>query len=61
VHRNFDITLYNGFICFILGDPYLTACDTGTDSVETLAYKLQTPMNQPEESIKLSEHGESLK
>ena len=28
---------------------------------ETLAYKIQTPGNYPDESIKHSEHGESLK
>jgi len=28
---------------------------------ETLAYKIQTPGNYPEESIQHSEHGESLK
>jgi hypothetical protein len=28
---------------------------------ETLAYKIQTPGNRPEESTQHSEHGESLK
>jgi len=28
---------------------------------ETSAYKIQTPVNYPEESIQHSEHGESLK
>ena len=28
---------------------------------ETLAYKIQKPRNYPDESIKYSEHGESLK
>jgi len=28
---------------------------------ETSAYKIQTPGNDPEESIQYSEHGESLK
>jgi len=32
-----------------------TACS------ETSAYKIQTPGNYPEESIRHSEHGESLK
>jgi hypothetical protein len=32
-----------------------------TDCSETLAYKIQMPGNYPEESIKYSEHGESLK
>jgi hypothetical protein len=32
-----------------------------TQSSETLAFKLQTPVNHPEESIGHSEHGESLK
>jgi hypothetical protein len=32
-----------------------------TGCSETLAFKLQTPVNSPEESIRHSEHGESLK
>jgi hypothetical protein len=32
-----------------------------TECFETLAYKIQTPGNYPEESIQHSEHGESLK
>jgi hypothetical protein len=32
-----------------------------TECSETLAYELQTPGNHPEESIRHSEHGESLK
>jgi hypothetical protein len=32
-----------------------------TDCSETLAFKLQTPANHPAESIRRSEHGESLK
>jgi hypothetical protein len=32
-----------------------------TECSETLAYKIQTPKNYPEESIQHSEHGESLK
>ena len=32
-----------------------------TECSETLAYKIQTPGNYPEESILRSEHGESLK
>jgi hypothetical protein len=32
-----------------------------TECSETLAYKIETPRNYPEESIHLSEHGESLK
>jgi hypothetical protein len=31
-----------------------------TECSETLAYKIQTPENYPEESIQHSEHGESL-
>jgi hypothetical protein len=31
------------------------------ECAETLAFKLQTPKNYPEESIRHSEHGESLK
>jgi hypothetical protein len=41
---------------------YLPAYEDGTCRVsETLAYKLQTPGNYPEESIQHSENGESLK
>jgi hypothetical protein len=32
-----------------------------TERSETLAFKLQTPVNHPEESLQHSEHGESLK
>jgi hypothetical protein len=32
-----------------------------TECSETSAYKIQKPGNYPEESIKNSEHGESLK
>jgi hypothetical protein len=32
-----------------------------TERSETLAFKLQTPVNNPEESIRHSEHGKSLK
>jgi hypothetical protein len=32
-----------------------------TEYSETLAYKIRTPVNHPEESIQHSEHGESLK
>jgi hypothetical protein len=35
--------------------------DEQTECVETLAFKLQTPVNHPAESIRHSEHGESLK
>jgi len=31
-----------------------------TECYETLAYKIQTPGNYPEESIEHSEHGEGL-
>jgi hypothetical protein len=41
---------------------HLPAYEDGTYRVfETSAYKIQTPGNYPEESIKHSEHGESLK
>jgi len=39
----------------------LPAYEDGTECSETSAYKLQTPGNYPEESIRHSEHGESLK
>jgi hypothetical protein len=32
-----------------------------TERSETLAFKIQTPGNHPEENIQHSEHGESLK
>jgi hypothetical protein len=40
---------------------YLPAYEDGTECSETSAYKIQAPGNYPEESIQLSEHGESLK
>ena len=40
---------------------YLPAYEIGRDCSETLAYKIQTPGNYPEESIKHAEHGENLK
>jgi hypothetical protein len=40
---------------------YLLAYEDGTECSETLAFKLQTPVNHPEESIQHSKHSESLK
>jgi len=40
---------------------YLSAYDDGRECSKTSAYKIQMPGNYPEESIKHSEHGESLK
>ena len=40
---------------------YLLAYEDGTECSETSAYKIQTPGNYPEENIKHTEHGESLK
>jgi len=40
---------------------YLLAYEDGTECSETSAYKIQTMGNYAEESIKHSEHGESLK
>jgi len=40
---------------------HLPAYEDGTECSETLAYKIQTPGNYPEESIQHSEHGENLK
>ena len=40
---------------------YLSAYEDGTECSETSAYKIQTSGNYPEESIRHSEHGESLK
>jgi len=49
----------------LLADPsyssYLPAYEDETECPENLAYKIQTPGNYPEESIKHSEHGKSLK
>jgi len=39
---------------------HLPAYEDGTESSETSAYKIQTPRNYPEESIRHSEHGESF-
>jgi hypothetical protein len=38
---------------------YLPAYEDGTERSETLAFELQTPGNNPEESIRLSKHGGS--
>jgi hypothetical protein len=66
----------NYVICFLLGDSpasdayiptfqntlfYFHRLEDGTERSETLEYKLQTPVNHPEESIQHPEHGESLK
>jgi len=40
---------------------HIPAYEDGTECFETSAFKIQTPGNNPIESIKLSEHGESLK
>jgi hypothetical protein len=40
---------------------YLLTYEDGTVCSKMLAYKLQTPVNNPEESIWHSVHGESLK
>jgi len=40
---------------------YLLAYEDGTECSETSAHKIQTPGYYPEESIRHSEHGESLK
>ena len=45
----------------LLHSPYLSAYEDGVECSETSAYKIQTPGNYPEESIRHSEHGESLK
>ena len=41
--------------------PAYTTYGDGTECSETSAYKIQTPINHPKESIQHSEHGESLK
>jgi hypothetical protein len=40
---------------------YLPVCEDGTEYSEMLAFKIQTPVNDPEESTRHSELGESLK
>jgi hypothetical protein len=40
---------------------HLPAYEDGTECSETSAYKIQTPRNDPKESVQLSEHGEGLK
>jgi hypothetical protein len=40
---------------------YLLAYEDGTECSEVLAFKLQMLVNNPEESIRHSEHAESLK
>jgi len=42
-------------------DTYALMKMEDTECSETSAYKIHTPGNYPEESIKHSEHGESLK
>jgi hypothetical protein len=49
LHRQVDVDLH------------LPAYEDGTECSETSTYKIQTPGNYPEESIKHSKHGESLK
>jgi len=40
---------------------HLPAYEDGTECSETSAYKIQTPGNHPEESIKYLQQGENLK
>jgi hypothetical protein len=50
------------FVCSILmGEWYLLAYEDGTECSETLAFKLQTPGNNPKQNIRHSKQGESLK
>jgi hypothetical protein len=39
---------------------YLSAYEDGTECTETSVYKIQTPVNYPEESIQHLENGETL-
>ena len=52
-------------VCFLPGmksdSSHLPIYEDGTECSETLAYKIHTPGDYLEESIKYSEHGESLK
>jgi hypothetical protein len=40
---------------------FTSVCSLNANISEMLAFKLQMPVNNPQESIKHSEHGESLK
>jgi hypothetical protein len=40
---------------------HILAYEDGTECSETSAYKIQKPVNCPEENIQHTEHGESLK
>jgi hypothetical protein len=44
-----------------VGAAYLHLKMEQTECSETSAYKIQTPVNYPEESLQRSEHGESWK
>ena len=44
-----------------IGSSYLPIYEDGTECSETSAYKIQMPGNYTEESVRHSEHGESLK
>jgi len=60
-------------VCFLLGNSpasefyifhlhrQVPAYEDGTECSETSAYKIQTPLNCPEESTQSPEHGEVLK
>jgi hypothetical protein len=58
--RNTLFHLYRRVGVELLVILHLSAYEDGTKCSETSAYKIQTPGNYPEESIQLSEHGESL-
>jgi hypothetical protein len=50
------------FVCFLLGDSLVSEVHMPTDRVfRTIGFKLQMPVNHPEESIQHLEHGERLK
>jgi hypothetical protein len=54
-------TALSNYLLYVTVHTYWPMNMEQTECSETLAFKLQTPVNHPEESIQHSEHGESLK
>jgi hypothetical protein len=48
------------FLLILPFTSYLLFYEDGMECTEMLAFKLQMPVNHPEESVQHSEHGESL-
>jgi hypothetical protein len=51
----------SNFSNLVILHTYLPMKTEQTECSETLAYKIQTPGNYPEENIQHSQHGKSLK